>query len=357
MRSPYGNYCTPIISASQEVFMWYSIISYGFKRGNKYMEEKPRSTTSQEQSQTDLTQSRNDTLVSQVGAPQNHKGPDYIDNQSSQQLNPPSKTTIALAKWHLWRARRNFPRPDNPRWTDHVMAWATVVMALATIGIGALAYRQWKDSGALTDAATKAAAAAEKFQTSAANIDAGVKDAVGKLDAQTKATIEALHVSERAYVAMTGSPVFDEQTRAATLIIRNIGRIPSGEVEATTHELTAYFGTPPVKPITEAQFQEFHWSRLQLDSIPTESSPALVTVPIRLFSKYDVETGHQSITIAGTVRYKDGFPDDPIAEWPFCWKTIYYTVLKSMVWIQCDPKILLPQLEKIDGYPNKAHYN
>lgn len=97
---------------------------------------------------------------------------------------------------------------EPAKWTDHIMAWATVVMAIATICLGILAYLQWRDSGKLNDAATKAAIAADQFQKSAVDIKTYIGLVQGNLKTMADSsrqsvqiTQDAMRVDQRAWVA------------------------------------------------------------------------------------------------------------------------------------------------------------
>jgi hypothetical protein len=165
---------------------------------------------------------------------------------------------------------------------------------------------------------------------------------------------ETLHVSERAYVVMGEKLEFDEGKKAASLSIINIGRIPSGPVEIINHQVTMDVENPAVdqKTIISNEFKEFHWRRFRLDSVAPQTTGYFIVLPIPTYSKAAIEAGTQRITIAGTIKYNDGFPDDPTAEWTYCWNTVYQVIIKSAFWAPCYPKFMLPQLEKVDGYPN-----
>jgi len=232
------------------------------------------------------------------------------------------------------------------------MAWATVVMALATIGIGALAYRQWKDSGELTAAAQKAAAAADKFQTSAANINAGIGAAVEKLGAQARATAnaantakEALHVSERAYI-VAGLPTIDIGAAKLAIPLVNNGRIPSGTVKIIYHEATV-----PNRIIQPSDATEAYWQQTSIQSLPV-GNPLSLFVRLSGLIAPQIQTGGQAVIVAGTITYGDGFPNDRKTEWQFCFRTYFEPKSKTIEMDACNPREMIPFLMKTENYPN-----
>jgi len=125
--------------------------------------------------------------------------------------------------------------------TDQIMAGATVVMALATIAIGILAFLQWLDSGKLTDAASKAAIAADKFKDSAAHLEGIIGTAQENLQIMAasssdsvKATQNALRLEQRAWLSVQLVPLkwSENQSLQYQLILINTGRTPALHIHA-----------------------------------------------------------------------------------------------------------------------------
>jgi hypothetical protein len=70
-------------------------------------------------------------------------------------------------------------------------------------------------------------------------------------------------------------------------------------------------------------------------------------------SKFNI--GLQVIIVAGTISYNDGFRGTPQQIWKYCYRTVYQTVMKKNVIITCDPDVMIPVLEKADGYPSNEN--
>jgi hypothetical protein len=133
-----------------------------------------------------------------------------------------------------------------------------------------------------TELATeKSAQASRDFADTAGKINTSISDAVGKLDAQAKATqaatrasIDALHISQRAYISVP-SFVIDPANRMGTLRVDNTGHIPSGKVEVISREVTFYSLEGPTPdgqpPPVNAQIQEAHWSRNSDEAVTSDT--------------------------------------------------------------------------------------
>lgn len=120
--------------------------------------------------------------------------------------------------------------------TDHIMAWATVIMAIATISIGVLAFLQWRDSAKLTNAATLAATAADKFKDSAAHLEGIINTAQGNMqtmaDSSTnsiKATQDSMRLDQRAWVGIGTFEVAQFDDKKVRINIENVnsGKTPA----------------------------------------------------------------------------------------------------------------------------------
>jgi hypothetical protein len=112
------------------------------------------------------------------------------------------------------------PKREPAKFTDVVMAWATVIMALATIGIGCLAYRQWKDSAILNKAAQEAASAANKSAKAA-----------GQTLANSQ---ESFEMGNRPYVITKGTAHFLKDSKGVVQFYN--ARVDYGNVGKTTAE-------------------------------------------------------------------------------------------------------------------------
>jgi len=162
----------------------------------------------------------------------------------------------------------------------------------------------------------------------------------------------ALHISEKAYISV-GFPLLDLTKMAVSLPLSNSGRIPSGAVEVVAHEVTA--DRTPIAPANV--LVEYHWKRFRLPSIAPGSSltgrdnPSLLMV-LPAASRDKIETGYETVTVAGRVTYNNGFPEDHPETRLFCSSTIYHLIEKQIVWVSCDPASLIPRMESVDGFPN-----
>jgi hypothetical protein len=157
------------------------------------------------------------------------------------------------------------------------------------------------------------------------------RQAARAADESAKLARTALHISERAYL-MTRNPETNEDTGNATIAIPNTGKIPSGQMRATAYEATMG-GEESIKAILE-----FHWFSHTFDAVPPTAESGtwpnlLITIP--RFSKPDYDSGRQQIMVAGGINYSDGFSDDPIQTWNFCWVTVYQVREKRTLWTTC----------------------
>jgi hypothetical protein len=265
----------------------------------------------------------------------------------------------------------------------HAIAWLTLAVALIaglqlweliqggddTKAIATAAQQQACAARQIAAASERNAAAAEGFATSAGHISDGVGSAVKKLEAQAKATqksagaaesaagtaIQALHISERAYI-VTGQPTIDTDARNIVLPIINSGRIPSGEVTAVIHEATLPVSTPGVQE-TKIFATEVHWKRYKLESIPTTGTVINFNIPIPALNAEDVTGGRQQIIIVGVLTYNDGFSGDADQQWPFCYGNAMLPQSKSLQWVICDPNLYLREAIEADHYPqNESKY-
>ena len=180
--------------------------------------------------------------------------------------------------------------------------------------------------------------------------NAGISADAAKRSADTANL--ALHVSEKAYIALQ-LPELDEEKGITTIAIDNNGRLPATDFEVTIHEETcnAIVDIPPgIVPQAGMVFcPEYHRTRLTHPSIPPGIAKTKIDIPLPAFSRDKIDIGKQAIVIAGTLRYTDGFPDDPIQDWAFCFQTTYHLVKKAIIWGSCDTSIVIPKMEALEN--------
>jgi hypothetical protein len=91
------------------------------------------------------------------------------------------------------------------------------------------------DTKALVEASKKQARAAEQFADTAGLINQNVNDAVGKLDAQAKATEAAMKSQERAYVTVEIHSLFPDQPQRPPLLSVTPGQAEAVGLSAGSH--------------------------------------------------------------------------------------------------------------------------
>jgi hypothetical protein len=159
---------------------------------------------------------------------------------------------------------------------------------------------------------------------------------------------EALHVSERAYLALE-SPIWDMADKICTMAVDNNGRLPSGKTMIFIHEATLH-----LDPLSPRQIiEESHWHHETVATVQTGTRLFAVGIRTPKLELWPIQNNYQSIVIAGTISYVDGFHDDPAQHWDFCWQTRYNELYKTVTSIPCDPDTILPEMISKDGYPNK----
>jgi hypothetical protein len=130
--------------------------------------------------------------------------------------------------------------------------------------------------------------------------------------------------------------------------------MPSGRIEIIVHEGT--FGSNTPIPAFDPKYKiECHWNRYRLPPMPVGTPFAFYALsPVA--SREKIESGLQAILTSGKVMYQDGFPDDPIQEWDFCFNTVFHKISKRLYLAPCDSEPVLRLLEQLDGYPNNENY-
>jgi len=165
---------------------------------------------------------------------------------------------------------------------------------------------------------------------------------------------DALHVSERAYINIA-TPKIDAAQGLFYLPIQNTGHIPSGIAQIIVHEAT--FNAPAINPEDISSAAEKHWKKQDFISI-APGMPLQINVLLPAASAQKLIDGQQIVIVAGSISANDGFPDTPQRNGLFCWFSISHLNPKELNVMPCDPKVFVPQLEKIDGYPNgEQQYN
>ena len=159
---------------------------------------------------------------------------------------------------------------------------------------------------------------------------------------------DALHISESAYVSI-GTPRIDAAQGLFYLPIQNTGHIPSGAVDIIVHEAT--FNSPTIDPNTLPPAAEKHWKSQHFISI-TPGTPVEISVLLRKIATQYLLQGQQVVVVAGSISANDGFPDTPQRNSLFCWRSIAILKPRQVNVTPCDPGVFLPQLVKVDGYPN-----
>jgi len=167
----------------------------------------------------------------------------------------------------------------------------------------------------------------------------------------------ALHVSEKAYIALQ-TPVLDEDKGFVDIAIDNNGRLQATDFETILHERTcnAIVQIPPGLAPQRGMIScpEYHRTRLTFPSIAPGPAKARMVIPLPAFSKENTDIGEEAIEISGTVKYNDGFPDDPIEQWTFCFQTTYHLITKAVYWGDCDAKIVIPQMEALESHQGES---
>jgi hypothetical protein len=158
---------------------------------------------------------------------------------------------------------------------------------------------------------------------------------------------DALHISERAY-NVAGKPSFDLDRKFVSIPIQNIGHIPSGDSDVIYHEATFNKDTFAVE--NQSNAVEFHWKHITFIPI-VPATPMGFSVYLPSLDANRLSLGMQSIKIAGTIRYWDGFEDDGQQESMFCVMTLYSITVRQYQWVGCDARVAIPQLQGLDGYP------
>jgi hypothetical protein len=161
---------------------------------------------------------------------------------------------------------------------------------------------------------------------------------------------DALHITQRAYVT-DGPASMDSAKHSIIVPILNNGHIPSGSVEVIIHEATITTDVP-TKIIDLKYAGERHWGRYNFPSIPI-GWPLSIAIPVSQMSVPHLNSGRQTIIIAGVITYNDGFPNTPEQQWSICQKTTYQIIMKQMLIGPCKPgDNILHIMESLDGYPN-----
>ena len=160
----------------------------------------------------------------------------------------------------------------------------------------------------------------------------------------------ALHVTQRAYVT-TEPPQLDISLKVAKMTLNNDGHIPSGPISTTVHEATLNIPTDQTPDIQKHAIEQ-GWKRYDLSPL---ASKGQVSIDWRL-PAFDesLSTGDsatQTILLSGEITCYDGFWDDGVQSWLFCYQTIYEVARHTIQWAPCNAGTILRQMIRLDGYP------
>jgi len=249
---------------------------------------------------------------------------------------------------------------------ERMMILLTAAVAVATIGQFFLAW--WnshegsKQIDSLIVAADRIDDSADSFSRSASQINSGVADAVSKLDKQAMANHmaakaaesaahtakDALHISERAYVAML-PPQINLVAKSAEVRFINNGQIPTGPVSIRVYEITNQQG--------HSEIDEGHWTEYQINEIPPKGigeyfggSLGLPALDPESLTGKNSSSKKQGVALAGTVSYDDGF--GVTQNFNFCVHTFVVAETKELRWLPCDPIDAIPKMQFTLKYPN-----
>lgn len=159
---------------------------------------------------------------------------------------------------------------------------------------------------------------------------------------------ESLRISERAYLGVSDPEVLPD-LKEIRFQVRNIGRIPSGNVVVTTHRAIFYTADISAKTLPFAPIEAGWGSTHKPPVFPNASFVDLD--PFNSIDKEQFIGGHQIIVIAGVIEYGDGFIGDGKQKSSFCFQTQRYIATGERIIIDCDVNIILPKLIKLDHYP------
>jgi hypothetical protein len=202
-------------------------------------------------------------------------------------------------------------------WRNDWRAWIESLSLLAVVTYSATAYFQWR-----------------------------------ALTVSNEQTQKAFRIANRAYLA-AGQPSFDPKTRLFTLSVRNHGHLPTGSVDLAIHEATLDSTIPNAINADANDVAEAHWRPHTLAPFPPDSDALPIAVAIHGYSedKYTPQGAFQQIFVAGRISYDDAFSEDGPQSYDFCYRSGYSTEMQKLYFTPCDPRKVLPALEKRDGYP------
>ena len=173
------------------------------------------------------------------------------------------------------------------------------------------------------------------------------------------------HVTQQAYVTVI-NPILKTDAFPPTIIflMSNTGKQVSGPVDTTIYEATTERGFGAIGPF---DMSDIAAAAIQLaNEIHCEKhhfGPLIPTVPITIFvnlphlevgKEYDIgrEDSGKVVVTAGRVHFNNGFAEDTALETAFCMLTRYKVkAIAPWGWAQCDPAIVLPEMEKKNANP------
>jgi hypothetical protein len=160
---------------------------------------------------------------------------------------------------------------------------------------------------------------------------------------------DTLHISERAYITV-GAPQPDVTKNVINLPVFNTGHIPTGEATASIYEVTLEVDEPR-ENIPFTAIVERHKDIMVVASIAV-GSPITLTIPAPKVSTDRLNKGTQTIILAGTVNYNDGFPNTPMQTFPVCERTVFHSVSKQFYWVPCQETDIIKKLDTLDWKNN-----
>lgn len=240
-----------------------------------------------------------------------------------------------------------------------------IATVLINTGIALIYLRQLNQMRIATTASTQAVnLAQDSLITSDSHFNRALHQTINQTAASMQAANaakgaadiakQALRISERAYIT-TATPELNQTSDIVSLSLPNSGHIPSGKAIILIHEGTAGIADSAASVGKVVPLQERHWQESSINSIPP-GTPFESNVLVPHLDSAKMNSGHQSIFIAGVITYNDGFTEDGSQKWQFCWGSIFVAKAKQILWAPCDPSAYIAILSKADGYPSKENY-
>jgi len=291
--------------------------------------------------------------------------PEHVSgNEPSDHPSPPSREVQCILP-----ALESAPQENKEPREKRIREWVQVLVNVVLVIVGIVAIciyygelqvmkgqlgeivRQYpeiqKQAKAATDAVNQSAAdSAENSRRVERQLSISQKQATAATGAADIAK-EALHVSERAYLAPAFARI-DYAHRRIVVPIANSGHVPSGPVSIEAHEeMTARTGASGA-----LSFIERHWKKSSLKSSPNGTHYGF-TVEVPFLDEESSRARMQQTTIAGTITYNDGFPGTPLQSVVFCFFTAAEAQPPTTEFGICDePERVLAEIKAREHYPD-----